>query len=524
MTAMKLGATLNGFTIVTTPTNTDAGMSQWCHVERNGERFFMKMYLAPKYPTSSSPGTPEGKARRRAECEAFERRHLTIANRLKGDAPGGGHLVTTLAFFRVGPAYYKVTRLVDIDHRVNLTEQDPETRAIALRSLLFSVRLMHDEGIVHGDLKPDNVLFQRTPAGAVTSKLIDFDEAYLSGEPPAVMHIVGDPLYYSPEMFAYVKQAGGTGPSELTLASDVFSLAVLIHVLLTGDLPFFDTSRFSYPCEAISAGEPLALRETLPVGAVRQMLTTLVAADPRERPGINTVIAAFRAEDLRTAAEGAMPELTRAERVAVRRLHELAMVKPAPLPATRDGKGGAGDLTSGGDAAREAGGPKREGASLWAVPRTAGSTPVPVHAGTTGSLRSSLPDRSSPGPVPRVVTPRDPSTSSRLRSTFARASDPAHEAPATEELLTDPALASPPDHTADGSPRDGSPRDGSPGDGAPGDGAPGDGAPGDGAPGDGSPRDGAPGDSPPGATAPDGSAHETGRAGAPRLRVGPAPA
>jgi len=324
MSAMRLGATLNGFTVVTPPTNDGAGMSEWCHVERDGERFFMKRYLAPKYPTPSAPGTPEGKERRRQECEQFEHRHLTIAHRLKGDAPGGGHLVTTLAFFRVGPAYYKVTRLVDVDHRVNLIEQDPETRSIALRSLLFSVRLLHDQGIVHGDLKPDNVLFQRTAAGAVTSKLIDFDEAYLSGEPPDVMHIVGDPLYYSPEMFAYVKQDPSITGADLTLGSDIFSLGVLIHVLLTGDLPYFDSTRWGYPAEAAAAGEHLTLRETLPVGTIRQMLTAMLNADPTARPDINAVIAAFRADDLRAAAEGAMPELTRAEVVAMRRLRERA--------------------------------------------------------------------------------------------------------------------------------------------------------------------------------------------------------
>ncbi len=305
---MKLGATLNGFTIVTEPTNNDAGMSQWCHVEREGNRYFMKMYLAPKYPTPNVPGTPEGKERRRKECEAFEARHLKIAKMLVSDGPGGGHLVTTLAFFRVGPCYYKVTRLVDVDKKVNLRLCDAEAQAIAIKSLLYSLKLMHDVGIVHGDLKPENVLFQRTKAGAVTCKLIDFDEAYLSGEPPTVTHIVGDPRYYSPELLAYVKQDASVGPEALTTKADIFALGLLLHILLTGEFPSFDEERYGYPCEAVSSHAGLTFHKALPTGPIRVMLARMLSAAPEDRPTLDEIIGVVKAADLRAAAESMIRE------------------------------------------------------------------------------------------------------------------------------------------------------------------------------------------------------------------------
>lgn len=331
---MKLGETLNGFTIVTPPSNTDAGMSQWCHVEKDGERYFMKMYLAPKYPTPSAPGTPAGKERRRAECERFESRHLTIAHRLQADSPGGGHLVTTLTFFRVGPCYYKVTRLVDVDRRVNLGDHDARARSIALRSLLYSVKLMHDQGIVHGDLKPDNVLFQRTAAGAVTCKLIDFDEAYLSGQPPDVLHIIGDPIYYSPELFGYVKQSGGISARDLTVQCDIFSLAILVHVLLSGEVPHFDTDRFGYPCEAVVASETLELHDSLPLGPLRDLLHHMLDRDPTARPTIDEVIERFRSPELTSAMEANEVRVTAAEAALLQQAAEIFGPRARPEPGS----------------------------------------------------------------------------------------------------------------------------------------------------------------------------------------------
>lgn len=403
---MKLGETLNGFTIVTPPSNTDAGMSQWCHVEKAGERFFMKMYLAPKYPTSSSPGTAAGKERRRAECERFESRHLTIAHRLQADSPGGGHLVTTLTFFRVGPCYYKVTRLVDVDRRVNLGDHDAQARSIALRSLLYSVKLMHDQGIVHGDLKPDNVLFQRTAAGAVTCKLIDFDEAYLSGQPPDVLHIIGDPIYYSPELFGYVKQTTLISPTELTVRSDIFSLAILVHVLLTGEVPHFDTDRFGYPCEAVVAGDALEFNDALPVGPLRDLLSSMLAPDPLIRPGIDDVITMFRSPELAAAMRESEVRVTGAEAALLQQAAEI-FARRSP------------DATSAVSASAAPGPPALARMDLTPV------KPVRVKR-TSGTARPDAP-AAEPGSPPPL----------RIRSTFGRTPMPApkHVEPAGQAAL-----------------------------------------------------------------------------------------
>jgi serine/threonine-protein kinase len=91
----------------------------------------------------------------------------------------------------------------------------------------------HRAGLVHCDLKPQNILV--SPDGRV--KITDFgiSRALASITPEERADVVwGSPKYFSPE------QAAGNAPSP---ASDVYALGIILFELLTGELPFeADTS------------------------------------------------------------------------------------------------------------------------------------------------------------------------------------------------------------------------------------------------------------------------------------------
>jgi serine/threonine protein kinase len=86
---------------------------------------------------------------------------------------------------------------------------------------------MHDQKVIHRDLKPDNILFDDD--GNV--KVCDFGFAIMQSSSSAMLKShCGTPMYAAPEMFSCDPYIGPP--------VDVWSLGVILYVMLTGDLPF----------------------------------------------------------------------------------------------------------------------------------------------------------------------------------------------------------------------------------------------------------------------------------------------
>jgi serine/threonine protein kinase len=99
-----------------------------------------------------------------------------------------------------------------------------------LLSLAETVAALHARGVVHGDIKPGNVMV--APGGVAT--LIDFGSARLHGEPPQAFGSVEvaplDKVAVTPT-WASPRQAGGRPPEP---ADDVYALALLVARLIWG--------------------------------------------------------------------------------------------------------------------------------------------------------------------------------------------------------------------------------------------------------------------------------------------------
>ncbi len=116
-------------------------------------------------------------------------------------------------------------------------ERIPWREAIdILRGVLRGLRHAHDRGVVHRDIKPDNVYLAVKDGDPIT-KILDFGIAKLFAggtDDPAATRAgitVGTPAYLSPE-----QAVGG----EITPASDLYSTTVLLFEMLTGRPPFED--------------------------------------------------------------------------------------------------------------------------------------------------------------------------------------------------------------------------------------------------------------------------------------------
>jgi serine/threonine protein kinase len=88
----------------------------------------------------------------------------------------------------------------------------------------------HDCGILHRDIKAENLFLQGNPSGRIDVRLLDFGIA-LTKHGPRVRLVgpVGTPQYMSPEQML---------EHELDERSDLFSLAVCVYYALTGVFPF----------------------------------------------------------------------------------------------------------------------------------------------------------------------------------------------------------------------------------------------------------------------------------------------
>ena len=156
-----------------------------------------------------------------------------------------------------------------------------------MKSVAHSLKILHDLRIVHGDLKPSNILVKRTELG-YTSKLIDFDSSYIAGNPPPPEEIVGTINYYSPELLGYIQEAG-VRPGQLGVASDVFALGLIYTEFLTGAPPPFDAATYHEPAVAVRSGETLRIPRAGIDPELADLVDSMLAADPAHRPTIAKV-------------------------------------------------------------------------------------------------------------------------------------------------------------------------------------------------------------------------------------------
>jgi hypothetical protein len=137
---------------------------------------------------------------------------------------------------------------------------------------------VHEQKLVHRDIKPTNIMVRLKDDGRVTAKIIDLGLAKGASETGAESAIstlgvfAGTPEFASPEQFA------GVG---VDIRSDLYSLGVTLWQMLTGKAPFRGT-----PCEVMHQHQhaplPLDLLEDVPQLVV-VLLEVLLEKDPARR-------------------------------------------------------------------------------------------------------------------------------------------------------------------------------------------------------------------------------------------------
>jgi serine/threonine protein kinase len=178
---------------------------------------------------------------------------------------------------------YMVMELVEgasILAHANLPMAIPRALEV-LAQLADALDHIHRRGIIHGDVKAENIMLTVEQVGArrrQVARLIDFGLARaLALDPDEDDGINGSPHYLAPE------RAAGAPASA---SSDVYALGVLGYLLLSGTLPFDGTVTEILTRHIHEPVEPISLRRgQLVDDALEKLIERAMAKDPARRHG-----------------------------------------------------------------------------------------------------------------------------------------------------------------------------------------------------------------------------------------------
>lgn len=273
---------INGYALLSPFSNKDAGFSRWTTGKKNGTIYFIKEFLNPVFPIDSNV-SPNIQTSMKKECARFVTNRTQIYTALNNASDG--NLIRINEFFRVGSHFYIVTNNVP-DKKYSLEEiaQLPYDKKLLLcRCLSHTISKIASNNIVHGDLKLTNILFHKTSGGAIVGKIIDFDGAFFEKTPPENPDDVDcDQVYIAPETLMFI-----CGDDvKLTCKIDVFALGIIFHQIFSGELPIYDSSKYSFLSEALLGGDTIKMSPKVPE-LLKYLIERMLDVDPKKRISIH---------------------------------------------------------------------------------------------------------------------------------------------------------------------------------------------------------------------------------------------
>jgi serine/threonine-protein kinase len=182
--------------------------------------------------------------------------------------------------------------------------------ASVLAQVCDALEAVHEAGVVHRDLKGENIFLVPRRGGGITVKLLDFGIAKLAGRArahPTVSGVfVGTPGYVAPEQ---VRGADVDG------RADLYAFGVTAYEVLSGRLPFDGDDGIALVRSQLrDAPRPLAEVAAGTPAHLAALVMALLSRDPDARPSLFEVRAALRALEAEARAGGRARATTEARR------------------------------------------------------------------------------------------------------------------------------------------------------------------------------------------------------------------
>lgn len=150
--------------------------------------------------------------------------------------------------------------------------------------MCHAVKYLHDKGITHRDLKPDNVLLESADEETLL-KVSDFGLSKFVQKNSVMRTLCGTPQYVAPEVLLT------QGRGAYTKKVDIWSLGVVLFTCLSGTLPFHD----DYGSPAIDQIKKGKFKFNHPAWKsvsqrAKSLITDMLTVDPNSRPSIDYVL------------------------------------------------------------------------------------------------------------------------------------------------------------------------------------------------------------------------------------------
>lgn len=277
---------INGYTLNGELNNENSGFSKWGFAFKGGKEYFIKELITPVYPVDKGVMSDELFASKREFCKNFEDRYVKLYSAINNASCG--NLVRIEEFFRCGSKYYLINEKVSgesasVEQIVTLSEGD---KLLLTKSVIYAFYCLHRRGIVHFDVKPNNILVKKTKGGKYVGKIIDFDAGFSQDEVRDDVELGGDLTYLAPETFLAIRG----DDVKIGEKADIYSLGLVLHEYFSGHLPTFDKNEYEYPFEAILDGGDIGIATSCMPQEVADVVANMIKADPDERPSAEEIL------------------------------------------------------------------------------------------------------------------------------------------------------------------------------------------------------------------------------------------
>lgn len=273
------------------------GNGEYIIGKKGGCKYFIKRNMHVRYPSKGEPKAVYAKYK--AEADGIFNKQKQLAKNMAGLSCDRDHIVVEEKnFWDSENMFVTVTSCIDgaLPDTYDYTKLTFNEFLYLAKDTATLLDKLHSHKVIHGDLKEKNIVVVKN-GGKYVPYLIDFDSSYAPNGIPEWDGIGGSEGYQSPEILLYGSDEGAASPSTITPATDIFTLAIVMHRWWSGAFPGVDADGYSVGA-AVFLDKPISIAKKFDVrigdncgATLMSLMAWMLTKNISERPTAKEVVA-----------------------------------------------------------------------------------------------------------------------------------------------------------------------------------------------------------------------------------------